>query len=476
MSDENYTDPHKDEKPKEGKWGSEQVLDLLMQLTPKEIEDRYGDLVNYDIGGENIEAYRKSVAEAMSLAFRDGMLEGVGARKGAEWAQVITGAHNQRLAVAEPGQSSSNDTLTGSAAKFAMARALKKGTQLQVPLWASGIWVTLRCPGTLELQENALRNANETVQLGRDTLGNIFSHDILYQASNLFDLIYDCIIATTSKRSRKEDLKNIIKLSDFMLLAAHLASTMYPRGYPLSRPCVHDATKCTHVVKAMVSIPKMIWTDRSCLTPEQIEFMSDRRASRTLEEIENYQSQGLTEKISTFKLEDNVTVSIKEPNVMRYLELGDRWVKNIIASCDSTLGRDASNGQRNAYIERHAKLGAALRWSHWVERFVIHPPEDLEGGVDQNITGFDSIIDTLADHVSAEGEYLQLFREKVFEHIYLTTTSVFGIPRYDCPACGGEPADTHEKYPDFIPINPVRTFFQIRGQKLTTVLQQDTQI
>ena len=285
---------------------------------------------------------------------------------------------------------------------------------------------------------------------------------MVYTIGILFDFALEHIYTTTTKSRRVDDMRQLILSTDLMQLMNGLAATIYPKGYPLEQPCVANIETCQHVDRALINLVKLSWTDRTALSPDQLRHMADRNARYTTEEIKSYQSkhqQGYTEHRD---LNDTFRIVFKEPSMDRYLRAGYEWIASIVESCERVFDKDASSGQRNAYIEDQASKSAMRRWSHWIDKFIIG---------DKEITEPSTIGQIVSDNISPDEDFRNIMTEAVRGLIDASTITVIGVPKYTCPGCGTDP-EGHPTYPQLMAINPVSSFLHLLGQRLITLTEE----
>lgn len=461
---EGYVDPRTEATgEKLSKFSENQRLAYLLNATAKQLMAITEKTAIHDLGeGVDIDNYLRAAGEGQQNGWADGQFDGVFEREGSKWVQVVE-ADGERMAISKPGLSLGSDTkISGDTAQFLAREALGKGSMIQLPLWRSGIWVTLKTPKLVDLVELDQRLKNSKVNLGRELSGNIFSNQMVYSMGILFDFALDHIYTTTLKSRRKDDMRQLILSTDLMQLMNGLTASIYPKGYPFDQACVANIETCQHVSTAMINLVKLSWTDRSALTDEQLRHMANREARYTTEDIKSYQNKHQQGYSTTRDLTDNFRIVFKEPSVERYLRAGYEWIESIEASCERVFDKDISSGQRNNYIEKQATKSAMRRWSHWIDKFVIG---------DKEVTEPATIGQIVSDNISPDAEYRDIMSEAVRELIDKSTITVIGVPKYTCPGCGTEP-EGHPIYPQLMAVNPVTSFLSLSGQQLTSLIDE----
>lgn len=458
-----YVDPRSPTDENESKkFGPIQRLAVLMNATAEELTKISEDTPIRNLGsGEDTRRYINAAGEGAQISWEDGQYEHAFDRPDSEWVQVVE-SHGDRLAMAKPGLSpGAEGTLSGDMAQFLATEALGKGSMVQVPLWRSGIWLTLRTPRLVDLVELDRRLSTNKVDLGRDLYGNIFSNNMVYTIGTLVDFALDHVYTTTTKDRRKTTLKRLILSTDLMQMMNALTATIYPKGYPMEQPCVANIETCNHIDRGTVNLVKLSWTDRSALSEDQLRHMGNREARHTEEDILTYQNahqKGYTE---TLDLTDQFRMVFKEPSLDRYLRSGYDWVASVLKSSERVFDKDASERERNQYIETQATTTAMRRWAHWVDKLMLGDKEIRDPG---------TITQIISDVISPDGEYRDAMGQSVKQLVDDATITLIGIPRYKCPGCGEEPQG-HPQYPALMALNPVSAFLLLLGQRLITLIE-----
>jgi hypothetical protein len=337
----------------------------------------------------------------------------------------------------------------------------KLGTLFNVPLWHTGIWVTLRAPGEGDLLELQRQIIADKIELGRESYGLAFSNTTSYMTDRLTTFVLDHLYDTSL--SGDIDLKTVISCQDIPSLLWGLTCAMYPRGFQYQRACIANPATCQHVIKERLNLTKIQWTNKDSLSKSQILHMTKRRAnSMTLESVKQYQS-GLLDcqpRMITVDTgsETPTNVTLHIPSISDFIDAGTRWIGTIENMVTQSLGLTATDKERNAYIFKHGKATALRQYTHWVQsiEFATNQVEDKE--TIERILGEVSGID------SARTELM----EKLRQYIDDTCFSVIGIPEFVCPACG-LPNEVDIKLPNhtsILPIDVYQVFFSLLVQKL----------
>lgn len=383
-----------------------------------------------------------------------------------DWRQSIT-AGAEQLQAGRPKFEPSEDgaKLTGEQALIRLQTVLGLGAIVRIPLWHSGLWVSLKAPTEAALLELDRRIGSEKINLGRLSSGLIFSNTSVYTASYLVNFVlahvYEVSYKYSQETTREQELKSVILSTDIPTLIWGLLCTIYPNGYPHREPCVRDPTTCLHVVEEMINIGKLAWTNDRALTDAQRRHMTRKTAKFTKQELQTYQEQHRYMNQRTVQLHDAVSMDMRVPTVAEYEQAGFAWVDGIVQQIDKSYGNTVDENTRNDYITEQGLVTALRQYVHWVDRLVLNETNVIDDRA--------TLEDTLATLSANESVYEKFF-DGIGKFIDATTISLIALPKYDCPSCGEPMNDAYKLHPHLVPIDVVSVFFTLLGQRITSVL------
>lgn len=421
--------------------------------------------INYQIGEPNRE-WASVIGLGSRVLMQGGFLSKAVNREGSLWQQRVPyGAKSLGAIRPRLGQDGGPGTvISGDLASMRVKQTLGLGAATNVPLWHSGFWVTLRSPSAAARLELQQRIDAEKVSLGRDTAGLAFSNVSIYLKSYLVDFALAHLSTANVRYNTPLDLKDKICSTDIPDLIWGLLTTLYPFGYPYHQPCINDPSKCQHIVKAVLDLNKICFTDTQRLTENQLKHMSDRTIRKEDLAIEayrgehNYNSRGLVELTTPH---GKIKLQLKVPTITEYASAGFAWVDGIVNAIQQAFGSSLQGEARNTFITDRAKTLSMGEYSHWVK----------EIGFDDGTTinDVDTIRSTLAE-ISGEPELSAAFFTKVADYIEDCTLSLIALPRFNCPDCGAPSTEEEKKHPYLNPIDVEALFFTMQGQHIAKAL------
>ena len=378
-----------------------------------------------------------------------------------DWAGYVP-HEDLRLLASRPaiGKSAQGQALTGAAAMARMASYTSLGSIIQIPLWRSGFWVTIKAPSDGALMELERRLMMERMVFGRLTRGMTFSQSEVHIKSAIVDFLLDCVIETTLWSNDPSDIAEAMKLADINTLIWGGALAIYPNGYPYVQPCTASPGECAHVATGKVAIHRLLFVDNNALTDRQRGQMARRKAKITREDYEAYQEEFATKESSYYSYK-NIGVRFRDPSYAQYRDAGYEWVAELEAATERAFGNRISANERDATINNAAKAVAMRQYSHWVERITFLK----DNGDDDGFVEARKDINGQLEMLTGDSRRSSKFYEKVGQFIADNAVSVVGVPNYVCPSCRKRQPTTEGRFEEIIPIEVGQTFFTLLTQK-----------
>lgn len=447
-------------------------------LSSAEVQEKFLALLNVDMKeldqlsenypkvdgatGEQGRAWLASYLQGLGHLLRGNSLSESVERAEATWRQKVS-VGGEEIGAGRPrfGNSASG-VISGEMALLKATSALGLGAVVQIPLWHTGIWVSIKAPSESALLELERRIANEKITLGRYTSGMIFSNTSIYTVSYVVNFILNHVYDASVKNITQDALKALIKITDIPTLVWGMACAIYPNGYPYLRPCTTNPSECQHVVRGELNLSKLSWTDNNALTEWQRRLMSRRSDKFSDEELKRYEEEHRRGGSHTVALTDEMRVKLRVPTLIQYEQSGFSWVDGIVKLLEGSLGVSLKGKERDDYITDQGRLTALRQYTHWVDRVELN-----EDTIEDQET-----LELLLGAMSSDEKLATKFFEEVGKYIDNSTLSLIALPKYDCPACGGEQhGDLHGNvHPHLLPLDMVRIFFTLLDQRIFKAL------
>lgn len=349
--------------------------------------------------------------------------------------------------------------------------SIGQGALVQIPLWNTGLWITLRAPSNDELLTLDQHVRAEKTMLGRHSNGMVFSNSEVYTVAAYARFVLEHVYSVTYQfdtADHVEELLGLIKCTDYPQLLYGLLVTMYPDGYPFRQPCVANPHKCDHVEESILSIARLSWTDRSRLTEKQKRMMASRSTKRDLAWIKEYQADFPYDNRS-IPLNANITAHLAVPSLKEQIDAGYRWVEGIYAATEKAFGLTLSETDRLRHIYRSGTMTALRQYSHWFSRLEIQEKD----GVDPTVIDDPDKKDEALAVLSGDKKSVKKLEEAISKWIDQCSVTVIGLPKSPCPACQQPPSPELSKHPHLIPLDVGYVFFTLAVLKLRQVELED---
>lgn len=435
-----------------------------LAIIPESIEvinERVQSVPNLDIGNSaEIANWNRTLQDSLETAMPGNSFQATLERKESFFVQKPEHEGHPLMAGTPRFDVSAGEKVSGERAVMRVRSLLGMGTMLQIPLWHSGFWITIKAPGEGALLELQRRLIEEKINLGRTSRGLVFSNTSVYMSRWLTDFVLEHTYDSTIK-DPNPNYRTLIRSLDIPTIIWGLACTVWPNGFKYTRACITDPTKCQHVVSEKINLSKLLWVDRNSLTPWQLAHMSSRAgSSMSLESIQRYIVEFTRGRSRMVKMGDNnISVEFKVPNLDEYIKAGIHWVDDIVQMIDSSLSNNNDQSARNFNITQLGKATTLRQYSHWVQSIDAH-------GV--TIEDRESIENSLND-MSTDSDVRKLYLEGVKKYIDDATIAVVAVPSYECPKCTNLQKSNLPRFPHLLPIDTMSSFFTLLVPRLQKI-------
>ena len=436
----------------------------MFRMDDRTLETQLEEWSHYAVGrGEESKRWFDAVEKAERLRVRQGVFLDAVNRKDGEWSLGVT-HQGQRITgtiddvVAKP---SATGTVSGEKAVLRLRYLLGLGQYRTIPLFGSGLWLTIK-----PVSDEALANlqtlvAMERVKLGRLTTGLALSSTTAYMAKHFLRLVMDHVVDTNIKDNSVDNLADLIKISDLYALSAWVASVIYVKGFVVERPCTKNPSACEYIEKSVLMPWAMVMSDTNKLTDFQRQYMSEGiEKKRTVDEIKAYQAI-FSDSKESYRVADVVTVNFQNASMTDYIENATRWIEGIVETVDAFMDDSVSEEFRERQILNRSRLTTSRQYGH-----LIHAINYTEAdGRVVSIKDRDTIDDSLSD-LATDDDIMKALMKGVREFIDRTAVTVVCTPKHRCPNCEGPMTEEEKKHPHLIPVDALQLFFILLQHRL----------
>ena len=345
-----------------------------------------------------------------------------------------------------------------------MLSDLSLGVMEEVELIHSGFKVTLKPITDDMFIALDARLAKETIRLGRETNGLIYSNYSVALAKLIVDFIVPNIQKHTLKLDKSDNIMDYIKIQDLPQLLLGVINSRYSNGVTIVRGCVNSTVlvdgkpKCTHAISALLDASKLSYIDRDRVTDEMDSFLS--KESVTKSEVETYQNRLFSSVNSSVNIDVNgktLTINFKIPTIKEYIEIGEYWVKKVLKKTDNLLREKVTEEEKESLIEMQSKQMYLGSYLHLIRS--INTPS-------VQIDHLSKLNQTLA-MLSGTKEVYEGILEGINKFKNEITFAVIGLPEYVCPSCSVEQSEEV-----VIPLDMIKTFFDLASLQNTLIMER----
>lgn len=345
------------------------------------------------------------------------------------------------------------------------------------PLWASGLHLKLESPGALDSFKLEVKLLLDKVDSARDSMGYALDAASTFLNLPVFEFIAEHILSTSVGTINRNELEQLILLTDLEPLAGSMGSAIYPDGFLLERPCLKSNGGCGHRNHRKINVRRSQLVRFNRLSEHQQQFMSRRSAHNDPATVRNYQSQVRPEISRLIDLGKGYYLRLRVPTIAQYRRIAGAWMARLTGSAKQMFVSNAQQEDRQNFMDSQANIALIMAFAHWVEAIEFHPElgGDVEVVVSRTIEGNDPAKQFEADEsvdkelidLSADGGQTRVIVEKIKKFIDDMTLSVFVAPKTKCAGCGKSvTGDDLSLHPDVVQLNAVELFFTLLRHKI----------
>ena len=432
---------------------------------------------------EAVQNYANHLRQMYLGHWRHGQYADLFTRTGAEFVQSIDSDKGPIRIGGQNVALGGSQAMSGPSAIMAIQNALGIGKPTKVPCWSSGLVLTLGNFKTSEILSLNLALVETRAEIGYETGGMLFSGGDVNIVSEIVDFILDHVIATNIRGwmvGDKAVLKKLLKVMDIPALLAGALTSIYPSGYPTVHKCKNTGTsKCDYSpslevdidgiefkVDSLLDFKKVVWTDRTRISPKARRFMSAGNNVHTVEQIEEYQDEFNTLEPLSAPLSDTgavIRIAFQQPNLETYEKVGRLWINGVMEMVNGAMDRitdadrDTRRTKRINFIRNYQHALRLQKHAAWIKNLQMHVPGEEEPRLVTDTDTLFSSLETLAEDKALAANII----EAVDKYRVESQVTFTGIPNYVCPSCKEPQLDPSEAEHGLIPMDMVAYFFTI---------------
>lgn len=402
----------------------------------------------------------EAAGQGMLLSPLAQMNDNLSADPSRNWNQTIQNKGGRMLEISRPKiNDADNAILRGTAARLRMRAQLGMGTTYRIPLWHSGLWITLRSPSDGALLELDRKLTEDKTVLGRQTSGLMYSNASVFLADPIMQFAMDHLVSSTFKNPDPDEVRKRISVHDIQQIAWGLACAVWPNGFQYVRAILGSTPKENRVVKGKISVSKLQYVDHNMLSEKQIAHMSIiTTGSMDDAQLKAYRDEFTRWGETRVELKDGSAVHLHVPSFDDHVNAGQRWINDIVTMTDRVFGMDQDPDARRAYIAGQGKASILRQYAHWVKWVEMgNASTDPEVRDEEAVSG-------ILDDLSGDDAVRDIFLKGVVDFAEKTTVSFIGVPTV------GDEEEKWPRHPHVLPIDAMSTFFILLKQKVPQIL------
>ncbi len=378
------------------------------------------------------------------------------------------------------GSKGSGGNIKGSAAAARFYSHLGLGGLIQIPLWHSGFWITLKAIKESELLNLEMMIANNQITLGRETNTLIFSNYSVVFTRLVTEFLTRHIQSCSLDIDNMNDVVKYIKIQDLYPFVLGLIQSMYLKGFKDVRSCINSLDvdevtgkpKCNYTMSSTIDPKKLLWLNRKEITDKHMTVMIKRGPKTvTIDECKEYQN---TLDVNKSKIYDILTDSgatiileLETPSIRDYIDAGEKWVNNTIELTEKLFTEKLTMDEKNKRVQASSKMVLLGIYNHFIKSVGLP-----DGSV---VTDKESMNEILEIIVSDQLGYKNILKS-ITEYIDENTIAIVAIPNYRCPSCKSLQKENNDDktnpFKDLIPMNVLEAFFDLSTLKTSKITER----
>jgi hypothetical protein len=381
--------------------------------------------------------------------------------------------------------------LKGPAAVFAINSALGLSGAIKLPLYGSGLNITLRAPVLSEEAVLRHRLATDVVSYNRAMLSSNEGNFSAYFYENVFTSLSRTVLTTNLgahedigaielDSGEKLDLGDLILLNDLNSFVTGSIATQYPDGYNATIQCKNTAIlvdkkpKCTFSKLVNFDPLNLFHTDYRRLNEYcRAHMLKVNSKSVTYKDILDYR-ENLYNDPEKSKLEFTnhrrdgskitTTVYFEVPTVNHFIAVGKVWHKMYVKEITDILTK-VSDKPDDEIITEFDQMHRVADGCSYVKRITVNMYDADDNLLSTSeVSGIKEIIESIiVIGNEVKRGHGNRFLEKLNEYREYTTIGIVGTRNFVCPTCMAKQSDSLDVFSDFIPLNIIALFTNLGG-------------
>lgn len=327
-------------------------------------------------------------------------------------------------------------------------------------------------------EKDILRLMNELAQARRDLgfnhKGAVFTATDCKLLCIITEFCLSHVTHSTLRETNMETLMQALVVTDVFALAACALASIYPEGYPYFFACI-DAEECGYKSfnpsgTDIDDIPgldyaKLTWFNWKKFTPARHRFLNAPNGTHTLEQVLTEQERyNAPFEVGPFNDSGDslIRMKIKKPSYLYYREVTFSWIADITSSVDEVLNETSNS--KSPVAARNARISMINQQVYRLNMqkhraWIVEISDSTEGDI--IIADTDDAIEGALDSLVSDDEVARNADKLMQKAKNTITTSMTGIPVFNCPKCNKGQHSEDSAYKSIIPRSVIADFFYI---------------
>lgn len=417
-------------------------------------DDMESTKIGIDVSEDSVSWYNTLVSSFASHPSK-GIFEDALADPNAEWRNALAfGGKVINIGRPKFTNKGRGGRMSSERLQLSVRAKLGMGSPIQTPLPASGFYATIKPLEEIEIIALWREIVAETVKLGRQTHGLLFSNNQVFTAKAIYQAWLGSLVETTVSNLPNENLIDHITINDMPIISHSIATSLYPNGFPMTRSIFAGDSKVPEKeINQIIDVRKSLFMNAKAFTEAQLGHMVKRlEQPMTLQSVKDYRDQFAFSQNTVVDIGEGIKLHLHTPSLREYFESGEKWINEITATVRKALGADAEDNARLPYLSQLAKASRLRQYAHYVSAI------EEDGEMYNTRENVDKTLNSL----SASDKISKLVYKAISDYINNTQVSLIATTSVN----EYEDTLTGNKWPRLIPIDAISVFFQLVEQRL----------
>lgn len=351
------------------------------------------------------------------------------------------------------------------------------GKNIQVPLWNTGIRITLIVPPVNAIYDLKKKLRDLNIESDVDAGGLLFSNKKIKLYKDICNFISNYILDTTLDIPEDKTLYDYVSVVDIALTIVGTSLSLYPNGNYVTITCAKSSEikngvpKCNYMASSKIDPRDLVKIDSSRVTDTMLDIISRRNSgSVSVDDLITYKNEYIKDTsynniVVPYETGDLI-FTLELPSINHFLTAGDKWYDELLSQIYN-IG-NLTYELRKEEIEKIIELSVLGVYNSYVKSVTV---ED-EIYTDQET------IDGCLNEVSQDNYLYNIFMKGVMSFISYHTIANIGTNNFLCPNCKSKQLEEDNIKNifemEYIWMDPISYFLEIMNSKLTKMQKRTT--